>query len=108
MQVKALYDEFKKAVIKIHNPYPNKLRVKWPFISGGDDAIGFVIDFFGEDGELLKEGTVHWRVEDGDDGSLIITDGSDFSEMIPPGTSKREALKIMKEQWEFYLNEAFI
>jgi hypothetical protein len=107
MQVKALYDEFKKAVVRIKNPYPNKLRVKGPIIYGEDDAIGFVIDFFGEDGELLKESTVHWRVEDGENGSLIITDGLDLNERIPPETPKREALKFMKEQWEFYLNEAF-
>jgi hypothetical protein len=103
MQAKALYDEFKKAAARVKNPYPHKLRVKGPIIFGEADAVGFVIDFYGEEGELLKEGTVHWRVEDCVDGSLVITDGLDLNEKIPVDTPKRKALKIMKEQWEFYL-----
>ncbi len=45
MRVKDLFDEFKKAVIGIKNPNPEKVLLKGPIIFGEGDAIGFVIDF---------------------------------------------------------------
>lgn len=74
MRVKNLFDKFKKAVKDIENPYPDKVHLRGPIIFGDGEAIGFIIDFLGEDGEILKEGTIHWRIENTGDGGLLITD----------------------------------
>jgi hypothetical protein len=108
MRVKDLFDEFKKAVKGIKNPNPEKVLLKGPIIFGDGDAIGFIIDFLGVEGELLMEGTIHWRIEDTGDGSLLITDAVGYNQKISSDMPKEKIIKALKEEWKFYLNEAIV
>ena len=108
MCIRDRFDEFKKAVKDIENPYPDKVLLRGPIIFGDGDAIGFIIDSLGEGGEILSEGTIHWRIENTGDGALLITDGIGYNQKLPGDIPNEKIIKIFKEDWEFYLNEALI
>jgi hypothetical protein len=108
MRIRDHFDEFKKAVKDIENPYPDKVLLRGPIIFGDGDAIGFIIDFLGVEGELLMEGTIHWRIEDTGDGSLLITDAVGYNQKLSSDMPTEKIIKALQTEWEFYLNEAIV